>query len=242
MRVAVIALLSFTVAACAVDAPPRGVSDGIGPHVSVRGEAHVEVAPDRLTVRARVTQLADDVEEATRIVNQRTAAALDAARNAGVADRDLRALSVTVQPMWDWVENRRVFRGHEASRQLEVIVRDVELWPDVLSALIRARVDRIDSVEADHSRRDELTRQALQDAVRDARARADLLADAAGARVDGVYSVSEQSRGWVQPRPPTMAAMRMEAADVAPPEAFEAGVIRISSEVEAVFTLRGRRR
>jgi uncharacterized protein len=180
--------------------------------------------------------------EATQAVDRRTAAALDAARNAGVADRDIRALAITVQPVWDWHEGQRRFRGHEATRVIELTVRDIDLWPDLLAGLIRSRVDRIDSVEADHSERDALTRQALQAAVHDARSRADLLADAAGTRVSNVFSVRESSRGWTEPMRPEVGRAMM-ARDAAPvPEAYEPGVIVISSEVQATFELRGARR
>lgn len=240
MRTAIVlATVSLLAGGCALDAPPY---DGeLGPHVSVRGESRVEVRPDTLTVRARVTHLAQEIVDATSSVDARTAAALDAARAVGVADDDMRALAISVQPMWDWTEAGRVFRGHEATRMIEVTLRDIELWPDLLAGLINARVDQFDSVEPDHSERDALMRQAMQDAVHDARARADLLAEAAGSRVSVVYSISEQSRGWTQPRQEQdMKMIRTLAAEPAP-EAYEPGVILITSEVEAVFMLRGRR-
>lgn len=238
MRTLIIVTLSLLVAACALDQSPQ---DGnLGPHVSVRGEARVEVRPDTLTVRARVTHTADEVGDATGNVDRRTAAALEAARAVGVADEDIQALSISVQPMWDWHDGRRSFRGHEAARTIVIKLRDIELWPDLLAGLINARVDRFDSVEADHSDRDGIMREAMQSAVRDARARADLLAEAADARVAGVFSISEQSRGWVQPEAREQ-MMAMRSDQQAAPEAYEPGVIMITSEVAAVFVLRGRR-
>lgn len=238
MRTLMIVMLSLLAASCALDQAPH---DGnLGPHVSVRGEARVEVRPDTLTVHARVTHMADEVADATGSVDMRTAAAIEAARAAGVADEDIQALSISVQPMWDWNEGQRSFRGHEAARTIVIKLRDIELWPDLLAGLINARVDRFDSVEADHSDRDGIMRQAMQSAVRDARARADLLAEAADSRVAGVFSISEQSRGWTQPEA-RQEMMAMRADQQAAPEAYEPGVITITSEVEAVFVLRGRR-
>ncbi len=92
----------------------------------------------------------------------------------------IRALAVRVQPQYDWKEGERILRGHEASRPIEVRLRDLDAWPGLLTALIEAGVDRVDSVNAEVSDRDAVAREALRVAVLDARARADLLADAAG--------------------------------------------------------------
>lgn len=235
MRLALFLLVLSLLSACAQGTDTS--ADIVGPRVSVQGEAKVEVVPDQLTVQFSVTHLADEVAEATGSVNRRTAAALKAAREAGVAEEDLRALSVSVQPQWDWREGEQLFRGHEATRVVRMMVRDIDVWPALLNALVEAGVDRVDSVEPSHSNQQMIARQALRAAVEDARARADVLADAAGAEVTEIFSIAETGRNYTvaQRDAPRMQAM---AAPSPPEEAYEPGTITLTTNVQATFRLR----
>lgn len=234
MRILILIALTLPLAACAVDSPPT--EDGLGPHVTVTGQSRIEVVPDELRVQVTVTHTDDSVIAATASVGERTLAALDAVRAAGVADEDIRALAVRVQPQYDWKEGERVLRGHVASRPIEIRLRDLDAWPGLLEALIGAGVDRVDSVNAEVSDRDAVAREALRAAVLDARARADLIAEAAGTRVRAVYSIDETGREWAQPMPRQEMAMRASADQAA---AYEPGTITITSNVQAVYLLRG---
>lgn len=228
--------LVLSLAACSVDRPPR--HGELGPHVTVSGEARIEVVPDELRVHATISHTADSVIAATASVGERSIAALDAARAAGVADADVRALAVRVQPQYDWKDGERVLRGHEASRPIEIKLRDLDAWPVLLNALIEAGVDRIDSVEADLANRDAVARQALALAVAYARSRADLLAEASGTRVRSVYSITETNRDYAHPRMREAMAMRVAADQGA---AYEPGTITITSSVQAMYLLRSGR-
>lgn len=235
MRFALVLLLLVMLTACA---PGAEQSDSlVGPRVAVQGEAKIEVVPDELAVQFSVTQLADKVADATGSVNRRTAAALQAARDAGVREEDLRALSISVQPQYDWREGEQLFRGHEATRVVRMKVRDLDSWPTLLNALVEAGVDRVDSVEPSHSNQQMIARQALRAAVEDARARADVLADAAGAEVTEVFSIAETGRNYTvaDRSAPRMQAM---AAPVEAEEAYEPGTITLTTNVQATFRLR----
>ena len=236
MKAITVILAAAALAACAPEA--RDTDELTGPRVSVQGEAKVDVVPDMLTVEVSVTRLADEVAAAAESVNRRTAAALEAARAAGVADEDLRALSVNVQPQYDWREGEQLFRGHEATRAIHLVVRDIAAWPALLDALVKAGVDRVDSVEPSHSDQQTIARNALRAAVMDARARADVLADAAGAEVTTVFSLAETGRNYTVRERPPMA--RMAAADSEAEAAYEPGTITLTANVQATFRLRAR--
>lgn len=231
-----ILMLTCAVALAACGGRPGGEPPA-GPHVSVQGEAMVEVTPDQLEVRFSVTRTADDVATATRDVDRRTAAALEVLREAGVDGDDVRALSITVQPMWDWHDGERRLRGHEAVRAVRLKLRDVDAWSRIVSALVAAGVDRVDSVEPTHSDRQGIARDALRSALADARARAEALADAAGVALGGVHSITETGRNYTVPQ--RQQAMRLQAADESA-EAYQPGTITITSNVQATFRLEPR--
>lgn len=163
-------------------------------------------------------------------------AALDAIRAAGVADEDLRALHIQVRPEYDYVDRRQEFRGHRVSRSIEFKLRDLDEWPELAEALIEARVDRIEQVQPGHSDADGLRREALRDAVADAKARATILAEAAGARLGPAWRIQQQEYGFMAPRMETM-QLRAAEADTAQ---WEAGTITLTATVQASFELEQR--
>ena len=225
-------------AACAQDGRPT--DELTGPRVSVQGEAKVEVVPDTLTVEVSVTHLAKEVATATQSVNRRTAAALAAAVEAGMKEEDVRALSVSVQPQYDWREGEQLFRGHEATRTIRLVVRDITVWPRLLNALIDAGVDRVDSVVASHSDQQGIARRALHAAVEDARARAEVLANAAGAEVTAAFSVAETGRNYTVARQESRALMAAPPSADAAEAAYEPGTITLTANVQATFRMRAR--
>ena len=206
-------------------------------HVMVHGNAQIEAVPDELMVRLSVEATDENLTTANDSVAQRVNAALDAIRAAGVPDTDLRALGIQISPVYDWVERQQVFRGHRVSRSIEFKLGELGKWPALVESLVSARVDRIDSVVPGHSQADRLKRDALRDAVADARDRATVLAEAADSALGRVWTISELDRGFAAPR---AEAMMMRSADAGGAAQWEAGTITISSTVQATFLMEHR--
>jgi uncharacterized protein len=227
----VMILAAVSVAGCEMTTPVD--SPDSRAHVMVQGEARLEVVPDELNVRLTVEATDEDMSAASDSVTRRINAALDAIRAAGVEDADLRALTVQISPVYDWVERTQVFRGHRVSRSVEFKLRALEPWPELVEALVAARVDRIDSVTPGRSDAEQLRRGALRDAVADAEDRARVLAEAAGATLGRAWMVTEQGRGYAAPRMES-AMLRNDDAGAAQ---WEAGTITITASVQATFLM-----
>jgi uncharacterized protein YggE len=114
---------------------------------------------------------------------------------------------------------------------VHVRLRDVADTGRVIDRLVTLGANNIANVQFVVSDRQERLQAALGEAVKNARARAELMAGAAGARVGPVLSLNEG--GGPTPRP--VFAMKAMAESAAPPIAGGEETLQIS--VQATFAL-----
>ena len=166
-------------------APPR--------MVSVIGEAKLEIVPDQAFVSAGVTNQGKSAREALDLNKRNMADVIQALRDSGVAEADMRTASVTVQPMLSnqGKDDRSRVVGYAVSNRITVRIAEPTKLGELLDRLVAAGANQINDVRftvADESKRRDAVRA---DAVRDARRKAELYAQAAGARVGRVVTISE---------------------------------------------------
>jgi hypothetical protein len=131
-----------------------------------------------------------------------------------------------------------VLLGYVVSRQIEVEVRDLDRLGTLLEKSVSAGVNQLGEARLDSSRRKELEREALTDAVADARLNADALARAAGARLGPVQSLSAAGT-----MPVPMYSQRGMAMAAAAPMAdaaeksYQPSEMKFTSTVSAQFEL-----
>jgi uncharacterized protein len=166
------------------------------------------------TARAAVSANAD---AARRVIN--------ALRQAGA--RELATQYVSVYPVTG--ENGRV-DGYSASNSVSA-VSDVDEAPQLVDAAVDAGANQISGPAMSSSNAEELYRQALADAVDEARARAQVLARAAGRSLGEIATIAEAGS-----EPPLPYAERAAALDSATP--IVPGKQDTSATVTVTFTLR----
>lgn len=221
--------------------PLAASADGLptGPYIEVSGHGEVHVAPDMLKVSMTLEKTSMDAKVARADVEARAAKVLALARKLGLADKDIDAPAVTVEPQYEWHngsngDGKQVLVGQHVTRSIMLTLRDVSRYGDLVDGLFAAGVTRLDGVAPDTSARDKLQQQALGLAVNAARAKAQALASAAGVDLGAVYRISEEgeSRG---PRPMMMAAMPRASADAAPE--YLNGDIEIDADVQVYYLM-----
>ncbi|MDF2493591.1 SIMPL domain-containing protein [Sphingomonas sp.] len=193
--------------------------------------------PDVATLRAGVvTQAPTATEASTQNANQ-MARVIAALRSAGIANRDIATASISLSPQYRYGDNQPpVITGYQATNTVSVKFRDISKSGNVLDALVKAGANQIDGPQLSIDQPAAALDAARVDAVKQARARAELYAQAAGLRVDRIVSINEQgeNRGD-QPRPPVLYARAMKA-DSAPE--MMAGETEVSVTIAVRFLLK----
>lgn len=202
--------------------------------IIVTGEGRVTAVPDMAIVRMGVTGQAPVAADAMAQVSETMTAVQAVLAEAGIAPRDIQTTSLQLNPRWD---NRPRNEG-EAPRVVEyfaetgvtVRVRDLAGLGEVLGAVVSDGANQFRGLSFDLAEPDPLMNDARRAAVADARAKAELYAEAAGVTLGALIELREQ--GAQAPRP-MIAEMRMASADMAVPVAE--GEMVLSSSVTLIF-------
>lgn len=181
--------------------------------VTVSGTATVRSQPDEATVTLGVQTRAMTAEAAMRDNAERMRRVIAAVRAEGVAADDIATAWVSLYPQYD--EAGIGVQGYVAENQVTVTVRTMQAVGRVIDAAVGAGANLTSGITFGLSDQGAGLERALGEAVEDARRKALALAEASGAQLGAVVSVSET--GAPGPLPVYRDLGVAEAAPGAPP-------------------------
>lgn len=205
-----------------------------GGTIMVSGTGRVSVVPDRADLRLGVSVARPTVDAARTVAAETMDAILAAIDAAGVARRDVRTSMLSVHPRYDYRDGAPpALTGYELSNVVEVTIRDLARLTDIVDGTLRAGATSMDGLSFRVADPGPAEREARLAAMTEARARADVLAEAAGLSILGVADIVEGPA--TSPPMPRMKAERMmlAAADVATP--VEAGSTEVAVTVMVTY-------
>jgi hypothetical protein len=186
--------------------------------LTLTATAEVQAPPDVADIGAGVVTQAPQADAALRANSEKMVRVMAALRQAGIAERDIQTTGLTVQPQFRYEERQPpVLTGFQATNRVQVTLRDLKAAGRVIDTLVAEGANQIDGPSFRILEPEPLLDRARGEAVRKARARADLYAAAAGMRVGRIATMSESQS--FRPPQPLMRAMAMDAAAASPPVA-----------------------
>ncbi len=204
------------------------------PQLVVTGRGEVKVTPDRallsLTVETRRAQASAASQENARLQKQ----VFDTLRAVGIASVDLSTTDYSVQPEQRWNQQKQQSEliGYLVRNTIKVRIQNVDLVGKVIDAALSKGSNVVSALEFYASNVEVARRQALAQAVEQARADADVMAKAAGGSVGGLLELtsSENEPAPVQPmRVMSMAARAGDSVETPIASGTQALVVRVSS-------------
>lgn len=200
--------------------------------ITVSGEGSVEGAPDMAVLSLGVTTEGATATEAMSANSAALTAVLERLKAAGIADRDLQTSNLSLNPNWTGYDSGASPKivGYTASNQLMVRIRDLPKLGEVLDAAITDGANTLNGISFGLSNPRPAMDEARTEAVADARARAELLVTAAGARLGKIVSINENG-GYAQPAP------MFRAAAEAAPVPVQGGEVATTATVTIVFEI-----
>jgi len=197
--------------------------------VTVTGEATVAVAPDAAVIRIGVNSQDKTAREASEANAKQMTAVLAAIKDTGIADRDIQTSRLSLQPQYDPNKGGTArLTGFQATNQVTVKIRDIDKLPALLDHAIAAGANEMSGIEFVITEQSKLLDRARDDAIADARRKAELYAQAAGSKLGPVASITEEGSA-APPRP--MQAMRAGAVPIAPGEQTLRAMVTVSYEL-----------
>jgi uncharacterized protein len=206
-----------------------------GTRLDVVAQGSVKRIPDVAIISAGVVTQARDAKSAMATNATAMARVLTALRGAGVADRDMATAQIGLSPQYRYAENQPpVVTGYQANNSVTVRFRDIAKSGAILDALVAAGSNQISGPTLTLDKPEAAQDEARSDAIKTARARADLYAKAAGLTVKRIVAISEN--GDVA-RPMPMMQMRAQMSDASAKSEIVPGEQEIGVSVSVTFEL-----
>jgi uncharacterized protein len=182
------------------------------PEITASGRGEVRLAPTYAAVIVNVTTRANSAVEAASQNAQKVDATTKALRGAGLTEKDIATSGYSLQQNYEYPPNRQpVPAGFAAHTTIRAEVRRLESLGRVIDAAIAGGATGVSGIQFFASGTDEARRSAMAEAVREARADADVIARAAGGSLGRLIAIN--SGGVVsQPIRRDMYEMQFSAA------------------------------
>src|ERR1700731_3571733 len=183
---AAIAATLLAAPALAETAPPAAIS--------VTGEAIVSVAPDLAQIDGGVTSEAKTAREASDANNAAMGKVLLALKGAGIEEKDFQTSRLSLQPQSAPNPSRPgppAIVGYRASNRVTIRLRDVTKVANVIDTMVSAGANDIGGINFAMSNVSKLLDEAREQAVADARRKAEIYAKAAGVTLGAPLGISE---------------------------------------------------
>jgi uncharacterized protein YggE len=213
---------------------PALAEDAMPPMITVTGTGTVEAVPDIATLSIGVTSQGDTAAAALSANSAQLEAVMARLTATGIEARDMQTSNLSLNPNWTGNDGSSgsapTIAGFVASNILTIRVRQIDGLGAVLDAVVADGANTLNGLSFGLADPDPVLDEARKEAVADARARAELLAAAAGVKLGRVISISDGS----MPSGP-MPMFRADAAAMAVPVA--GGELGLSASVTIFYEI-----
>jgi hypothetical protein len=236
LRLALIAFLATLAAASPAQAVGGAADVSNDRWVEVTGEGSVGVAPDFARVTLGVTSTGKNAGEAMAANAKAANALVSLTKSEGVAPADIQTSEMSISPMFSQAspgqQTAPTITGYSVSNNVAVTLRDIPRLGSLLDKAVAAGANSIYGVGFGHNDPSALLDKARPLAVADARRKAEIYANAGGARIGRLMVLTEEPG-----RQSPVAFSRAYAASAPVPTPIEAGEDKLTVTVTARFEL-----
>ncbi|WP_298194619.1 SIMPL domain-containing protein [Novosphingobium sp.] len=210
--------------------------------LTVSADGRSSRTPDLAVFSAGVTTQAKTAAAALSDNAERMNAVITALKASGIAERDIQTSNLSVNPVYGQpradangnVSGDPVIIGYQANNQVEVKQRKIGNYGKTIDTLVNAGANQVSGPSFQLDNPDVASDEARLEAMKKARARAELYAKAAGLSVKRILTISES--GGYAPQPMVMYA-RAEKMMAGAPSPVAAGEVQVGANVTVTFEL-----
>lgn len=176
--------------------------------------AKVLATPDTATLQVAVVKEGARVEEVQNQLNTASNAVVQAIRDAGIAESDIKTVSFSINPKYRYnpETGEQSIDGYQAASRLEVRTTDFDLMNQVIDVATQAGANEVGQVNFVVDNRDKYVAEARQEAIEGAKKKAQEIAGEAGINLGRLVDIQVFEMGEQPPIYFERAAMDMGVA------------------------------
>lgn len=211
--------------------------------LSLTGTASTMVKPDKVTVSLGVETTNKTADAALAANSKIMNKVIDALKATGVKDNETSTSSFSISPNYNYSQQSSTasrITGFTVSNTIQIEstnINNTSKWIDAAIAAGANTVDRIDFALSD-KKLEETKNSLIKQAMQDARAKADIVASAAGVRVAGIRSINLNELAIQPPPAPIPLAKQSLAASEARPTPIISGQEKITTNIGIIFLIK----
>lgn len=227
-------------------------------HILVYGDAQARAIPDRFKITLNFEAVDPSPDIARKQVEENVQSVLRQLKSADVPEGEVVATSLRIEPRqrYDSEGREQVFIGTAVTRSLSARFNKQSDLQSFLAGLKTSEGLQVSAVTTELSEERELRAALRQKSIESSREKAEIIAKAYGARLAGIYSVSDvaptfqygiQEGSWPANyewratdlySPPSLHRLAVTASRAAPaPESLQTGYVNFNDKIYAVFLL-----
>ena len=200
--------------------------------VTVTGTATIKASPDEAVVSLGVQTQANTAQGALSDNAAKMTKVLAALADQGIAKGDIATSYVSLYPTYG--PNGQEVTGYQAQNQIDVTIRDLSKVGPVIDAAVGAGANLSNGITFQLSDQNQGMNQALADAVKNARDKAEALATAGNASLGDVITIQE---GVPPVYPPVPYDRAIASAGASTPTPIEPPTIQTQVTVTVTWAL-----
>lgn len=206
--------------------------------ITVSGTGETQVSADTAVISLGVSARDRDVQKAQQTVNGSIAKIRQALTGIGVKEENINTDYMNIYAVYDYEEDAEEVKAYNASTTLAVKVTDTDMAGQVIDEAFAAGANTLNGISFSASDTDAARDESLKAAAAEARAKAEVLAEASGMKITGIEVISEGNVFSYGNDVSNFSAKRMEgaAADAGSGTVVQAAKLIVSVTVSITFT------
>ena len=159
--------------------------------IVVNGTGEVRVSADTAVISLGVSAVDPDVLKAQQKVNETIAAIRAALLEAGVPAEHINTDFINIYAQYDYRGDQEQLTAYNANSTLAIRVTEMESVGQLIDVCFAAGANTLNGISFSASDTAEAEAEAIRKAVADARAKAEVMAEAAGMKLRGIKTMTE---------------------------------------------------
>lgn len=217
----------------------NSVNQTAGQPFIVTGTGKATVAPDIAKIDFGITESGTDLKTVQNSVDQKSQSLVAQIKKLGISASDIQTTSYQVSPQYDYTAPVQNITGYNVSTNYEVTIRDFTKINDLIATATSNGANNVSGVSFDLS--DTLKNQTMQSAreqaVTEAKTKAEGLAKAAGITLGKIINVSEETPSNIMPLSLPVSGGGVSQKSVTPPS-VQTGTTEIDITVSLSYEVR----
>jgi len=166
--------------------------------INVDGMSEISVEPDEAEVWAGISVVKNSAEEAQSEVNEVINAMIDGLRYKGIKEEDIETERLNLYEEYSWEEGKRTSIGWRASQTLKISTDDLTKVGEIVDISVKNGANQLNNInfKLSKEKESEFKKQALAEATKNAKEKAETIAESLDARLGKIKTVSESNFGY----------------------------------------------